>query len=102
METNQPMETEENIVVLKPASYYIVTFFFFCLFSKTNNKQQLIKLINNIQHDNTCYTGFLHKQGGRVRNWKRRFFVLDKQERTLKYYKNLDVFIIIIIIVIIF
>ncbi|KCV69233.1 hypothetical protein H696_04650 [Fonticula alba] len=33
-------------------------------------------------------TGILTKQGGRIKTWKRRFFVLDKQNRMFYYFKN--------------
>jgi len=41
------------------------------------------------QSDNLNYhTGMMVKQGGRIKTWKRRFFVLDKNNYTLRYYKN--------------
>jgi hypothetical protein len=30
--------------------------------------------------------GYMHKVGGRVRNWKRRWFELDPTERVLRYF----------------
>lgn len=42
-------------------------------------------------NDRTNYfTGYLVKQGGRIKTWKRRFFVLEKRNRILRYYKNPD------------
>eukprot|EP00049_Salpingoeca_infusionum_P020069 m.363460 g.363460 ORF g.363460 m.363460 type:complete len:423 (+) comp22686_c0_seq1:170-1438(+) len=35
----------------------------------------------------TMYSGWLTKEGGNVRNWKKRWFVLDRQDR-LKYFKT--------------
>ena len=40
-----------------------------------------------ITADNTC-TGYMVKQGGRFKSWKKRFFVLNPQRRMLSYYTD--------------
>lgn len=36
----------------------------------------------------TFKTGYMTKQGGRIKTWKRRFFVLDRVNNMLSYYKS--------------
>ena len=50
----------------------------------------------SLQEDVGCFVhkqGFLKKQGGKVKNWKRRLFVLDSDG--LSYYKTEQVMLIL-------
>eukprot|EP00117_Sycon_ciliatum_P010350 scpid16641/ scgid5186/ Kinesin-like protein KIF16B; Sorting nexin-23 len=40
-----------------------------------------------ITADNTC-AGYMTKQGGRIKSWKKRYFVLNPQRRMLTYYTD--------------
>jgi hypothetical protein len=51
-------------------------------FLKQEEKYQHLKLTGT----NTKFTGFLTKRGGRIKNWKRRFFILENGK--MKYYAN--------------
>mmetsp|Transcript_2424 Transcript_2424/g.4873 ORF Transcript_2424/g.4873 Transcript_2424/m.4873 type:complete len:411 (-) Transcript_2424:228-1460(-) len=42
---------------------------------------------DNVQDASTARAGFMIKQGGRVKNWKKRFFVL-KKDGQLQYFKS--------------
>jgi len=38
--------------------------------------------------DSNYKSGYLVKQGGRIKTWKKRLCILDKKNKVLKYYKN--------------
>lgn len=47
------------------------------------SEQSVAEGQQSLPHD---FNGYLHKVGGRVRNWKRRWFHLDSKARLLRYF----------------
>ena len=56
-------------------------------FSDTSEPEhKLLKYTQNLSRENLEKSGYLTKLGGKVKNWKKRWFVLKNEE--LFYYKS--------------
>ncbi|XP_018081952.1 pleckstrin homology-like domain family B member 3 isoform X2 [Xenopus laevis] len=44
----------------------------------------------HVRVNTTCCKGYLVKMGGRIKTWRKRWFVFDRQKRRLAYYSDKD------------
>lgn len=47
----------------------------------------------NVRVSAMCCRGYLVKMGGRIKTWKKRWFVFDRQKRRLAYYAGTSLYI---------